>query len=151
MMLNRFHRFSYAISEISRCWHRIAADEMATYGLKSTHCVYLLTLYRHPEGLTATQLGKVCGKDKADVSRMMSIMEKKGLVKKVGATYRALLKLTQEGINAAEHVEKRAATAVELGGKGMSEAKRETFYQMLELIVENLQVISEEGLPQQGA
>ena len=149
-MIQRFHRFSYAISEISRCWHRIAADEMAPYGLKSTHCVYLLTLYRNPSGLTASNLCQLCGKDKADVSRMMSIMEQKGLVVKEGANYRALLKLTEEGIRAAEHIEKRAATAVELGGKGMTEEKRETFYQMLGLIVENLRSISEEGLPNQG-
>lgn len=147
-MIQRFHRFSYAISEISRCWHKIAAEEMAPYGLKSTHCVYLLTLQRHGEGLTATQLGQTCGKDKADVSRMMSIMIEKGLVCKEGANYRALLKLTPEGLRAAEHIEKRAATAVELGGKGMSDEKRETFYQMLQLIVENLQVISENGLPE---
>lgn len=150
-MIHRFHRFSYAISEISRCWHKIAADEMRAYGLKSTHCVYLLTLYHHCEGLTATQLGQLCGKDKADVSRMMSIMIEKKLVCKEGASYRALLKLTDAGLAAAEHVEKRAATAVALGGKGMSKEKRETFYQVLNLIVENLQAISQEGLPQQGA
>lgn len=149
-MIQRFHRFSYAISEISRCWHKIAAEEMRSYGLKSTHCVYLLTLYRHGEGLTATQLGQLCGKDKADVSRMMSIMIEKDLVCKEGTSYRALLKLTDAGIAAAEHVEKRAATAVELGGKGMSKETRETFYQVLNLIVENLQTISQEGLPQQG-
>lgn len=149
-MIQRFHRFSYAISEINRCWHKIAMDEMSHYGLKSTHCVYLLTLHRHPEGMTATMLSQTCGKDKADVSRMMSIMEEKGLVRREGAAYRALLKLTEEGHKAAEHVEKRAAKAVELGGKGMTEEKRETFYQVLELIAENLQTISEEGLPKQG-
>ena len=27
-MVERFERFSYAISEISRCWHKIAGEEM---------------------------------------------------------------------------------------------------------------------------
>ena len=147
-MLERFHRFSYAISEISRCWHRIAADEMALYGLKSTHCVYLLTLHHNPAGITATQLGQQCGKDKADVSRMMTIMEEKGLVQKEGVPYRALLKLTDAGIHAARQVEQRAATAVELGGKGIPEEKRSDFYKMLELIVENLQSVAKDGLPE---
>ena len=147
-MINRFQRFSYAISELSRCWHKIAAQEMAKYGLKGPHCVYLLTLYRHPAGITATQLGNLCGKDKADVSRMMAMMEQKNLICKEGNTYRAMLKLTKEGKAAAEHVQSRAAKAVELGGNGMTEAVREQFYQTLELVVSNLQAISEECLPQ---
>lgn len=147
-MVDRFHRFSYAISELSRCWHKIAAQEMERYGLKGPHCVYLLTLYRHPEGLTATQLGNLCGKDKADVSRMMAMMEQKRLIRKEGATYRAILKLTEAGKVAAEHVQNRAAKAVELGGSGMSADAREQFYKTLELVVSNLQAISEEGLPQ---
>lgn len=35
-MLNRFARFSLAIAEIDRCWHRLAADKMAKYGLESS-------------------------------------------------------------------------------------------------------------------
>ena len=70
-MLERFARFSLAISEINRCWHK---------------------------------LGELCCKDKADVSRMVSIMERKGLVQResnAGNMYRALLKLTDEGKAAA--------------------------------------------------
>ena len=29
IMVERFARFSLAISEISRCWHKLAAEEMA--------------------------------------------------------------------------------------------------------------------------
>ena len=34
-MLNRFARFSLAISEIDRCWHKLAAAEMAKQGLEA--------------------------------------------------------------------------------------------------------------------
>lgn len=147
-MVNRFYRFSHAISELFRYWHKIAAQEMEKHGLKGPHCIYLLTLYRHPEGITATQLSNLCGKDKADVSRMVSMMEEKQLVVKEGSAYRAVLKLTDAGKEAAEQVQARAAKAVELGGSGMSEETREQFYKTLELIVSNLQNISQEGLPQ---
>lgn len=30
-MVDRFERFSFAISEISRCWHKLAAEEMEKY------------------------------------------------------------------------------------------------------------------------
>ena len=150
-MKNRFARFSLAISEIDRCWHKLAAEEMAKYDLNSPHAVYLTTLYdANPEGITAAQLGELCGKNKADVSRMVAILEKKGLVRKVAIgknMYRAKLLLTEEGKQAAEHVRKRAAVAVELAGSGLSSEERETFYRALELITENLQKLSKDGLP----
>ena len=79
-MIHRFERFSYAISEISRCWHRIAGEEMGEYGMSGSSSVYFTTLYRYPEGVTAAQLGELCSRDKADVSRAMALLEKKGFV-----------------------------------------------------------------------
>lgn len=146
-MVDRFERFSLAISDISRYWHKIAAEEMEKYDLKGTHSIYLTTMYSHPEGLTAARLCDLCGRDKAEVSRTISVMEKKGLVKKEGNAYRALLLLTDKGKLAAEHVRQRAALAVEIAGKGLSEVQRANFYYALDLITGNLQSLSEEGLP----
>ena len=115
-MIERFERFSLAISEIWRYWHKLTGEEMEKYGLKGTHSVYLITMYRYPEGITAPQICELCGKDKADVSRMMSIMEQKGLVLKEGINqnlYRGVFKLTEAGRKAAEYVKSRAALAVE--------------------------------------
>lgn len=150
-MIDRFERFSMAIFEISKHWHKIATDEMEKYGLKGPHCIYLLTMLQHPEGITASTLGELCGRDKADVSRMMSIMEQKGLVSKEGlhqSLYRGLLKLTEEGIAAAEQVCQRVCVAVEAAGKGLDDARRILFYEALELISDNLRRISQDGLPQ---
>ena len=146
-MITRFERFSYAISEISRHWHRIAAQEMGKHGLKAPHSVYLLALARWEAGMTAAQLAQDCGKDKADVSRMVTILEEKGLVCREGASYRANLRLTEAGMEAARQVQTRAAKAVELGGEGITRENRETFYAVLELIAKNLRTISEDGLP----
>ena len=150
-MLNRFARFSLAISEIDRCWHKLAAEEMAKYELNSPHAVYLTTLYTYDDGITAAKLGELCCKNRSDVSRMIAILEKKDLVRKeaVGDNlYRAKLVLTDEGKQAAEHVQQRAALAVELAGIGLSDADREVFYRCLESITTNLQTLSKEGLPQ---
>ena len=114
-MLDRFSRFSLATAEIDRCWHKLAADEMAKYELNSPHAVYLNTLYEYDDGITAAKLGELCGKNKADVSRMVAILEKKGLVKKEyvsGNLYRAKLLLTEKGSLAAQQVRKQAALAV---------------------------------------
>ena len=152
-MVERFERFSLAISEISRHWHKLTSEEMEKYGLKGTHSVYLLTMARFPDGITAPQICELCGKDKSDVSRMMSIMEKKGLVTKEGIhqnLYGGVFKLTDEGKDAAEQVKKRASLAVELAGKDLTDESRKVFYNALESIAANLREISRVGLPKQG-
>lgn len=148
-MIDRFEKFSLAISEISRYWHKIAADELEKYHLKSSHAVYLTTLYRYPEGLTAPRLAEICGKDKADVSRMLSILESKGLVTKEGSNqkrYRGTLKLTEEGRQVAGQLGNRAALAVSKANEGITEEKRIIFTECLDIITKNLQKITEEGL-----
>lgn len=148
-MIQRFEKFSLAISEINRYWHKIASDEMEKYGLKGPYAVYLAAMHRYPEGITAARLCEICNKNKADVSRAMSDMEKKGLVCREGASYRAMLLLTEEGQKAAKHVAERASKAVEQGGKGLSEEHRRVFYETLDLIASNLREITKEGLPQE--
>lgn len=150
-MLDRFERFSLAISEISRYWHKITADEMKKYGLKGAHSVYLVTMRRYPEGLTAPQLCDICGKDKADVSRAMSIMEEKGLAYKEGVNqrlYGGVFKLTEQGKIAAEYVCDRASLAVKMAGEELSDENRKIFYESLELITSKLRTISKEGIPE---
>lgn len=150
-MVDRFERFSYAISEISKHWHKLTAEEMEKYGLKGTHSVYLLTMAKYPEGITAPQICELCSRDKADVSRMMSIMEEKGLVIKEGGhqnRYRGVFKLTEEGQKIVEHVRLRASRAVEIAGKDLTEEKRDIFYESLESIVTNLRELSKDGIPE---
>lgn len=148
-MLDRFEKFSLAIAEISRCWHKIAAEELAKYSLKSSHVTYLLTLYRYPEGLTAPRLAELCDRDKADVSRMLSILEAKGLVTKEGSgvnRYRGNLRLTPEGQAVAQELSHRAERAVEQAGEGLTEENRAIFYESLDTITKNLRRICQEGL-----
>ncbi len=150
-MIERFERFSFAISEISRYWHKLCADEMKKHGLKGTHSVYLLTLLKYPEGLTAPRLCELCSKDKSDVSRMMSILEEKGFVKKESIyqnLYKGTFNLTQKGTDAANHVRSRAALAVELAGKDMSDEERSVFYSAFESIAVNLKALSKQGIPE---
>ena len=149
-MIERFERFSLAISEVSYHWHKLSADEMKKYGLKSTHSVYILTLLKYRDGLTAPQLCELCGKDKSDVSRMMAILEQKNFVKKEGIyqnLYKGTFKLTEEGIAVAESVRLKAALAVEYAGKDMTEEERTIFYTAFESIAANLKELSKTGIP----
>ena len=146
-MVARFERFSYFISEISRLWHRIADEEMCAYGLKGSYSVYFTTLYRFPEGVTSAQLVELCSRDKADVSRAMSLLESKNLVERSGGkAYRALITLTDQGKALAEQINAKAKSAVEQASFGLPDEKRMIFYEALELITNNLQRLSKEGL-----
>ncbi len=150
-MLERFERFSFAISEITRCWRKLATEELAKYGLKSPHARYLTTMYQYPDGIAVPKFCEITGKDKSDASRMIAVLEEKGLAKKKGvggSLYRGLWVLTDEGRAAAEHVVLRAGKAVELSGKDLNEETRTIFYKALDSITINLAALSRDGIPE---
>lgn len=150
-MVERFERFSVAIAEISRCWHKLAGEEMKAYGLKGAHATYLVIIRRFPEGITVPELCEQCMKDKSDASRMLAILEEKGLVRKEGphkGGYGGTIRLTEAGLEAAEHVRRRASRAVEIAGKDLTDAEREAFYKALDSVVSNLRVLTRDGIPE---
>ena len=150
-MMERFERFSLAITEISRYWRKLATEEMEKYDLKGPHATYLTTIYRFPEGITVPQLCEISGKDKSDASRMIAILEKKGMVEKKtveGSLYRGVLVLTEAGKEAAARVSTRAARVVALAGKDLDDEQRRAFYFALDTIVGNLRVLYRDGIPE---
>lgn len=153
-MVDRFEQFSAAMSGINQCILKLQREEMEKYGLKGVYAQYLAMLYNHPEGLTSAQLCECCDKDKAAISRVVTELERRGLVDRVGATgsvYRAPVKLTQKGVEAAEFVRSRAAVAVKAADKGLSEENRTIMYQSLEIIAKNLQALTKKGIPEDKA
>lgn len=149
-MLERFERFSLAMAEVNKHWHKLVAEEMEKYGLKGAHCVYLLALSQSTEGLTTPQLCESCGKDKADASRMMRSLEEKGLVTKKNGPqtrYGGTFVLTEKGIAAATHIQDRACRAVEYAGADLSIEQRNVFYSSLEAITARLRELSKDGIP----
>ena len=79
-MIDRFERFSIALFNLSHYWNRIASEEMRKHDLKGAYALYLITLYNHPEEITAARLAELCKRDKADVSRAISSFQKKGML-----------------------------------------------------------------------
>ena len=148
-MLQRFELFTSGISSMYRDVQKIERDEMEKQGLRGAFAQYLLAISRFPEGITAAALCEVCDKDKAAVSRVVAEMEAKGLVERETENqYRAKLRLTPDGEEAAEFVRKRASAAVELAGKDLSEDERKAFYDALAVLSASLQEISRTGLPE---
>ena len=149
-MIARFERFSLAIFEISRCWHKLAAKELMKLGLKGSHARYLTAMYKYPQGITVPQLCTVCGKDKSDASRTLSALEAKGLVTKQrvgGSLYRGVMLLTDKGRRASELITERASRVVAAAGRGITDEEREVFYRVLDSVTVNLRKLCKEGIP----
>ena len=145
-MLDRFETFTAAISGIYRDILKIERDEMEKFGLKGAYAQYLLALDHRPEGLSAAELCEICDKDKAAVSRIVSELEKKMLISRENASYRAKIRLTEEGAKVAHFVKQQAELAVSLAGRGLTDEARRALYAPLETIAENLRNISRKGL-----
>lgn len=144
-MTTRFERFSFAINEIYKYWHKIASDVMEKYGLKGSFAVYFAVLSNHDEGVTATELAELCGRNKSDVSRIILQMENEGFVTKEKngkKSYRARVFLTEKGEKIAACINECAEKASNLGSFGLSDEQRAVFYTYLELIAANLKKMS---------
>ncbi len=149
-MIARFEHFSLAIFEISRYWHKLAARELLKLGLKGSHARYLTAMYKYPAGITVPQLCTVCGKDKSDASRTLSVLEAKGLVTKQrvgGSLYRGVLLLTDKGRRVSELITERAGRVVAAVSEGTTEEEREIFYRVLDSVTVNLRKLCKEGIP----
>jgi DNA-binding MarR family transcriptional regulator len=124
---------------------------MIKFGLKGAFAPYLTVLSRYPEGITSSRLSEICDKDKSAVSRVISEMAQKGLVKREGTKdnlYRATITLTANGAEVASFVKERAMSAVAAASKGLSEENRLAFYSALQIIASNLREISKIGIPE---
>lgn len=147
-MIRRYEQFSTAISRIYHQLQKVERGEMAKYGLKGPHAQCLVVMCRFREGITVSDLCAACEKDKAAVSRAVAELEKKELLFRdscSGNSYRALLKLTDEGWNAARKIMRRAEEVVRYAGQDMSEADRIIFYHSLSAISGRLAEFSKEG------
>ncbi|MCI9042099.1 MarR family transcriptional regulator [Dubosiella newyorkensis] len=132
-MITRFERFTLILFEIMKYWNKIASEIMKDEQLKGTHALYIITLYRFPEGLSAARLTDICQKDKAEISRSLATLETKGFVCKDGEAL-------------ACHLNEIANTAVQQASQSLSKEEREIMYKCLSSIAENLRTISKEDL-----
>jgi len=149
IIMTRFERFTLILFEIMKDWNRIAGEIMKCEGLKATHALYILTIYRFREGITAARLKEICQKDKAEISRSLTTLEEHGLLFKeeINHTrYNAKVKLTEKGKVLAERLNTIAHHAVDQASQDLNESEREIMYKCLNAIAENLRSITMEEL-----
>ena len=150
-MINRFEQFVSYISAIHRDIQRIEREEMEKLGLKGAYAQYLVAMQRYPEGITAADLCEVCDKDKAAVSRAVTEMEKHGLLSRLTGRenqYRAMLRLTEKGKQAAEFVCRKAISAVQIAAEEIDDETRKALYRALRSVSRQMRFICRDGLPE---
>ena len=108
-------------------------------------CLY--SLGKHPEGLTATQLCRLCGEDKAAISRTITELTEKDFVRSEASrekrAYRSRISLTEKGKYSMTYINDRVNHALDVVGNGLSDDQRKTFYYALDLISNNLKIYIE--------
>lgn len=139
-MDNRFEMFTMLVNRISRSIRKIKIQEMADYGLRSTHisCLYYLYI---SNGLTATDLCERCEEDKAAISRALDYLETEGYLtcEAQGVKrYRSLLTLTDKGREVGRIIADKICGVLDAIGQELSDEERQTLYRSLFIISERL-------------
>ena len=138
-MIQRFQSFLTGITVCYKYIQRIKSAEMTEFGLRGTHVACLFYLANNPEGLTAAQLCTLCAEDKASISRTVAELRSLGYIaQSKSKNYRTPLTLTESGLAIAEKMYPLIESWVTIGGDGLSEEQRDSFYHSLSLIASNL-------------
>ena len=147
-MLTRYGKFTYTISEISKNLQKVSQDEMKKFGLHGSYAKYVLAILRGGP-MTAAQLAETCDRNKADVSRAIGVLEADGVVVKLvsDTNYRVRIALTERGEMIGNKLSERLKLVLGHVSGDISEEELASFYHTLEVISQNLQKISDFGLP----
>lgn len=144
-LIERFEAFTTSVTKAYKCIQKIKLAETERMGLKANHVMYMYYLGKNPQGLTATELCKLCIEDKAAVSRTIVDLTEKGFVKPAetdsGRKYRTKIMLTPEGKEKNKQLNEAIAIAVSNASSSLNETDRENFYRVFFYITDNLETI----------
>ena len=144
-MKERFETFTVLINKISRNIRKLKNQEMAEYGLRSTHVSCLYYLYSS-EFLTATELCEHCEEDKATISRALDFLEDNGFIEcqsKTAKRYKSPLYLTDKGKEVGKKIFDKINYVLDEVSIGLTCEQRMSFYNYLTTVSDNLDKVTE--------
>lgn len=145
----RFFRFSIAMETISKKLQKYKNERMSHYGLHSMHVMFLCALDKTEDGMTAGELARSCGVDKAFISRTATDLRKRGFVdfscvgEGAEKQYKKRMILTDAGKAIMKEISEIVKDTVERATLGIDMEQFEVFYQVMEKLSGNLTVISD--------
>lgn len=141
MSKNRFELFSTSVAYLVKALQFLKNRKMSEYDLKGSTCLCLCQIYENEQGLTALDLVQMGDIDKAQVSRCMSELMRKGLVYREecrGRKYKQKYLLTEQGRMAARDIFDTTTRIQEITEYGIAQEELATFYRVLDRMCENL-------------
>jgi DNA-binding MarR family transcriptional regulator len=138
MESERFVPFVLYTERISKNIKRLADSKMEPYGLRSAHIMCILQLAKSEKGLSSAELSRVCGVDKAFVSRITTeLMEKNYISRDIGpkqGKYKTKCLLTENGKEIYNVINELLCDFISKINKNTTLKKLETFYEVLNTI-----------------
>ena len=148
MEQERFMRFVHLIDGIHKYVQKLRVEYATELGVKGVHVFWVHELLSHPEGLSATELAQSNHVDRSLISREISALEAKGLIKAIKPegkrNYNSKLTLTENGVEMAKKIKDFAMKCQTLCGNDISHADLENFYNTLEKLYNNFEQVSTE-------
>ncbi len=144
-MNERYETFTRLLISIGRGINKIKTEEMASFGLKSSHFPCIYYLYKM-NSLTAKELCEICEEDKANMSRSIRHLEENGYLccySKTLKRYQCQIRLTEKGKAVGKQICEKLDRITDVLGKGLSDEERETLYKAMMIIDGNLSVYAE--------
>lgn len=146
----RFEQFNSLISGIYRDIQKLKAKWTEPLGMKSVHIFWVYLLKNHPEGLTAMELSQYSQSNRSLVSREIQELIDLGYVcTQEGSTQRRYgqkLRLTAEGITAANRIAEATVDIQNQVNAGISEEELVILYRTLGILMANFHRLAEQPL-----
>lgn len=139
-MDGNFEGFVSAIAAANKEITRIKADQVRRFGLKGADVMVLYHLDRTSDGITAAELARRIGVDRAVVSRSLAGLVAKGYVSapEESQRYRAPVRLTDKGARVTHEVDQIIEEMVGRAVEGVPRDDRVVMMDALRSIVDNL-------------
>ena len=140
MKQDRFLRFSTLLNETQKSLARLKFLQMETYGLGSAHTVCIRILQNNPNGVTKSELTKLCCVDKAQISRVVGdLLEKKYVsVSTPERNYRQKYALTEDGRRVADEIAQKTLEINQFVSQNIPEEQIDSFYKTFDIICQRL-------------
>lgn len=152
MANDRFENFVGLVYALNKEVGRIKTQKMESLGLRGTDTMVLYYLAHSPEGLYEADIARVIRQDRAAVTRIVSRLEKGGLLERDvagdapasggrGSRYRAPVRLTVAGRKAALEMDQIIDNVVEEASADITPEERSRCYGWLTQVLESLEKI----------
>ncbi len=141
----RFSEFTLLVSGAYKSLRRAQEKYTKVFGLRSVHVACMLHLLEAPDGLSAAELSRLCGVDRAQISRVVAELAADGLIDGAAPVekrrYRGRLTLTGQGRAQARAMSEIVSEKLNSVSSALASEDVETFYRVFREIAAKLDEI----------